>query len=459
MPKNPNIILTTDAYKQTHWLQYPPGTTRVYSYLESRGGQFENTLFFGLQYLLKEYFCGQVVHPWMLTEAEEFDKELFFTDAYFNKAGWKKLLNKYGGILPLRIKALPEGMIVPTHNALITVEQTVDDPDLAFLTNLIESHLLQVWYPTTVATLSYEIKKLIQSYAEKTGTICNPFHLNDFGLRGASSLETAAIGGAGHLVNFLGTDNLPAMQLLKKYYHAKACGHSVYASEHSTTTIYGLDFEEDAFRHFLKTAPDDAIVSIVVDSKDTIHAVGEILGNKLKDLILNRKGKVVVRPDSGNPVEMSVQCLQILENRFGVTENAQGFKVLNPRVGVIYGDGIEYDSINSILENVVANKFCVSNIVFGMGGALLQKVNRDTQRFAFKCAWANVNGKGREVFKQPTTDKTKNSKRGRMKVVRQDFGVLTTVPETTPGKDELVTVFENGELLRSWTLEEVTSRQ
>ena len=195
-------------------------------------------------------------------------------------------------------------------------------------------------------------------------------------------------------------------------------------------------------------------------------AVGAIVGRfqvdtltkshvELIEFVRERHSKVVCRPDSGDPAKMSVEVMQMLWTRFGGTTNEQGFKVLDPHIGVIYGDGINISTIDQILMAVVSAGFCVSNIVFGMGGALLQQVNRDTQKFAFKCSWAQVNGVGRDVFKQPKTDAGKNSKKGQLKLVQSNFGQLVTVPVTAPGQDLLVPVFENGELLRSYTLDEV----
>jgi nicotinamide phosphoribosyltransferase len=312
--------------------------------------------------------------------------------------------------------------------------------------------------------LSNEIKRLIGKYAKQTGGSVHPFHLNDFGDRGVSSPESAALGGAAHLVNFQGTDTLQAIQMLRALYNGgKDTGHSVMASEHSTTTIYGKDAEEDAYRHFLQVAEPNSILSVVIDSWDTLNAVNYILGEKLKKEILERPGRLVLRPDSGTPEEMAVQVTDLAFNRFGGTTNAAGYKELNPKIGVIYGDGITYRSIGMILENMVKHKYAVSNLVFGMGGGLLQQVNRDTQKFAFKCSWAKVADEGREVFKQPKTDSGKNSKKGRLKLCQTNFGQLATFQEdfqadTLQSENLLVPVFENGELLVDQSLNDIRQR-
>ncbi len=435
-----NIILLTDAYKATHWKQYPKDTKRVYSYFESRGGKFDETLFYGLQILLIKYLEGQVLEQWMIDEADAFLSEVFGVD-YFNKEGWQYILDTYDGRLPVRIKAVKEGSVVPTRNVLMTIENT--DDNVPWLTNFLETLLVQVWYPTTVATLSYEVKKLGQAFAEKTSdNPVSPFLLNDFGFRGVSSVESAGIGGSAHLVSFLGTDTLEGIRYAKTYYNAEACGFSVMATEHSTTTIYGRDNELSAYEAFLDACP-SGLLSVVSDSYNLYQAI-EWFGTKLRDKILSREGKFVVRPDSGDPVEVSLRCVQMLDAYFGSTVNSKGYKVLNPKVGVIYGDGINYYSIQLILENLERNGYAIDNIVFGMGGGLLQQVDRDTQKFAFKCSAALIGDEWVDVYKDPVTDNGKHSKRGRLNLVKNELGEYVTTSYRVCGDDELHTVFENG---------------
>jgi len=459
MPKD-NFILLSDAYKTTHWKQYPKDTRIVYSYLESRGGQFDETLQFGLQAIIKQHFEGVVLEQWMIDDADEELQEVFGTCTYFNRAGWQRLLDKHGGKLPLRIKAIDEGTWVPKHNALVTIENT--DEEFPWLTNFVESIFLHFWYPTTVATLSGKIRQLIQGFADKSSDNgVSPFHLNDFGFRGASCLQAAKIGGAAHLVNFLGTDTLSANTLLREAYNApRGFGKSVFATEHSTTTIYGKDKEEEAYRHFLTTCS-EGIVSLVSDSYNIWEAI-KMFGTTLKDLVLSRGAatgfaKLVVRPDSGDPVEVSVKVIKLLDEYFGSTTNSKGYKVLHPKVGVIYGDGINYDSIGAILDAVTAAGYSTDCIVFGMGGGLLQQVNRDTHKFAFKCSAALRGTEWIDVYKQPITDTGKNSKRGRLKVIRTSLGQLATVAkEALPANpDELHEVFLNGQLTNPITFEQI----
>lgn len=455
LPTARNIILATDYYKQTHWLQYPKKTQVVYSYLESRGGQFDSVSFFGLQGFLKDYLEGVVVTQWMVNEAAEVLKQGFGFD-YFNRAGWQRIVDVHGGKLPLRIRAVKEGSLVPTSSVLLTIENT--DEELPWLTNFIETALLRgTWYPTTVATLSYHIKKVYADFCRETGADFTPFYMNDFGARGVSSGESAGIGGAAHLVHSLGTDTIEGVLYARDHYNAGICGYSVMASEHSTTTIYGKDHEADAYERFLTECPNEAVLSMVDDSYDSENAVKNLLGYKLKHLIMARKGKTVFRPDSGNPVEMSLKHVSWLYDIFGGTVNQKGFKVLNPQVGVIYGDGINYDSIIRILQNLKDHGFAASNIIFGSGGALLQASTRDTQKFAIKCCAAKVDGQWINVYKDPVTDSGKRSKMGRLALVRYDGKGYTTVPENLALEQDnlLEVVFENGVLLREQTFDEI----
>ncbi len=455
---NTNITLNTDSYKMSHWLQYPPGTEYVFSYIESRGGKFSETTFFGLQMFLKEYLSKPITME-MILEGKAFAE---VHGEPFNYEGWVRLLDKYNGKLPLIVRAVPEGLTVPTGNVLVTVENT--DPEFYWLTSYVETALLRaVWYPTTVATQSREIKKVIKRYLEETGDVSGlPFKLHDFGARGVSSYESAGIGGAAHLVNFMGTDTITGALFAMKYYDTEVPGFSIPAAEHSTMTTWGgREGEIDAMRNMLaQFAKPGSLVAVVSDSYDIYNAAKELWGNKLKEEVLNSGATVVVRPDSGNPPEVVLKVVEILGEQFGYETNEKGFKVLHPSVRVIQGDGINYESIKEILETLAGSGWSADNVAFGMGGALLQQVNRDTQKFAMKASATMVNGQWRDVFKDPITDKGKSSKKGRLALYRnRETGEYVTGPEAN-GADNvyepmLKTVFLNGDIIKEYTFDEI----
>jgi nicotinamide phosphoribosyltransferase len=454
-----NVILLTDSYKLTHWKQYPPKTQKVYSYFESRGGKFDETLMFGLQYIVQRYLAGQAVTKEMIDDAEALCEAHLGSKELFNRRGWEYILKRYNGQLPVSIKAVPEGTVVGTHNALITVENT--DPECYWLTNYIETLLVEAWYPITVATLSMHMKKLMIRYLGETGDpslVC--FKLHDFGFRGVSSVESAAIGGAAHLINYKGTDTLVAIEMLMKYYGSTLKtmpGFSIPAAEHSTITAWLRKNEAKAYLNMLEKFP-KGLVAVVSDSYDIYNACRNIWGKKLREKVKGRDGTVVVRPDSGRPEKVVVGIMEILGKQFGYTTNAKGYKVLDEHIRVIQGDGIDYESTGRILKAMKEAGWSADNLSFGMGGALLQKLHRDTQKFAFKCAYAVVDGEGRDVFKKPVTDPGKNSKRGLMKLVADEKLRFRTVKRTEPGTDQLVEMFRNGKLLRTYNTEEIRER-
>ncbi len=757
----------SDSYKVSHGKLLPSDATNIYSYFESRGGKWDNVVFFGLQYLLKEYFVGQVVRQEYIEEADELFR-LHFGRNIFNRAGWERILKIYNGRLPICIRAVPEGSVIgPNSNVLMTIENT--DPECAWLTNYLETLLVQLWYPCTVATQSREMKKIIAGYLEKTGDpALIDFKLHDFGYRGVSSEETAGIGAAAHLINFKGTDTLAGIVLLRKYYNEKMAGFSIPASEHSTICSWGRENEAKAMENMLDKYP-SGIIACVSDSYDIWNACENIWGTQLRDKILNRDGVLVIRPDCYDnqteiltdsgwklfenlqtqdyvaqcdhngivqfvkpikhinqqyngimysikdkigridllitpnhrlplydkiknefywqtaenftrhhhpytflqashqknfytqfqkltpldrlkiafqadgsfPSKMSrthigqicirfnfakqrkadrlieicklgkfrykishepsrpqnyniyvwldqypskdfkwinlnnidqtwaqefieelsywdatrrsktrykydttiainadivqsicvlagyscyygihrddrkiqfsdvhsltirintnltglqkikinriqyegqVYCVQvpsgmivirrnhkvlisgnsghpptilvngnpniftILGDKFGYTVNEKGYKVLNPKIRVIQGDGIDFNMLGKILEAMQKGGWSADNIAFGSGGGLLQKLDRDTLSFAFKCSSTVVNGQQRDVWKDPVTSSAKSSKRGRLKLVKDGLK-YKTVRESDDGEDVLRTVFENGKLL------------
>lgn len=501
-----NLLLLTDSYKVTHWVQYPKNTATVYSYFESRGGKHKEIVFFGLQYFLKRYLAGVVVTPEKIDEAEMIYSAHFGPGSAFPRDKWMHIVKRHGGKLPIRIKAIPEGTVIPYKNALMTVENT--DPECFWLTNYLETLLVQVWYPMTVASNSRAQMKVILKYLVETGEQINDelnygelFKLHDFGFRGVSSVETAALGAAGHLTVFRGTDTIAGITMARDFYAGgggekpgAVAGYSIPASEHSTITSWGEDGEMDAFKNMLTAFP-KGLVACVSDSYDIYKACGpEGWGSpELKALIISREsdgvnpGRLVVRPDSGEPKDVDLKILQLLGDSIGHTTNSKGFKVLDPHVRIIQGDGIKYETVVEILEHLKRNGWSADNIAFGSGGGLLQKMDRDTQKCAFKCSHLTLkDGSTREVFKNPVTAPGKRSKKGRLTVHKlgeegekvkaflaaetEDSAYIKKACLTENGyvtmqfgegdeeTDLLEEVFLNGEITKEYTFESIRER-
>jgi nicotinamide phosphoribosyltransferase len=457
-----NPITDTDSYKASHWLQYPPDVTSMYSYFESRGGRYRETVFFGLQYYLLEHLSQPITRAHM-------DEAARFFEAHgepFNREGWDRIVEVYGGHFPVRIRAVPEGTVVPTGNVLFDIELTTPDPKVFWVVSWLETMLVRVWYPTTVASRSHFCKRtildaLVETSDDPLGEIS--FKLHDFGARGVSSRESARLGGAAHLVSFLGSDTVEGVRAANAYWGTESgmAAFSIPAAEHSTITMWGRANEVDAYRNFVKVYLTDRtlppgvpkIAACVSDSYDLFRVVEDVWCDDLLDTIKASGGKLVVRPDSGDPITVLLKCLQIMERKVGMKTNAKGFKVLPAYLGLIQGDGIHDDSIGEILHALRGRGFSASNLAFGMGGGLLQQLDRDTQKFAFKCAAALRNGEWIDVAKEPITDAGKRSKRGHLSLV-QEGGSMTTV--RAPRKDDLlIPVFENGTVLKRYSLDEV----
>jgi len=454
-----NLIFDTDSYKASHYLQYPPNTTSMFSYIESRGGIFDETIFFGLQYYLKEYLMDRIV-------PSEVEKAKKFFEAHgepFNYEGWMYIAEDLKGNLPIRIRAVPEGTIVPTHNILVSIEST--DPKVFWLASWLETSLLRsVWYPVNVATISYRIKNIIKEALNKSSD--NPdteidFKLHDFGSRGVSSQESAMIGGAAHLINFKGSDTVVGVLCANEYYNCDMAAFSIPAAEHSSITSWGKENEIEAYRNMLKQfAKPGSLVACVSDSYDIYNAC-ENLWAELRYDIRDSGATVIIRPDSGDPATVVLKCAMLLGGKFGTTINSKGYEVLN-NVRIIQGDGINESSIKEILDVLLKNGYSATNIAFGMGGALLQSHNRDSAKFAMKCSSITVNGKTRDVFKDPVTDHGKRSKAGRLDLVKWANGKFETVtlPDNKIANEFSImqTVFVDGNLLINDSFETIRNR-
>lgn len=454
-----NLILNTDSYKVSMFKQYPAGTTGVYSYIESRGGRYDRTVFFGLQAFIKEYLLDPITQQ----DIDIADELLTQHGEPFNREGWQHILDKHRGYLPVVIRTVPEGTVVPVKNVLATIENT--DPECFWLTTWLETALLRaVWYPTTVATQSWSIRRLILDFLEKTG---DPnlidFKLHDFGARGVSSLESAAIGGAAHLVSFMGTDTISGVLYAREYYNAGVAGFSIPAAEHSTITSWGRTGEVDAYRNMLNQfAKPGGIVAVVSDSYDIYNAAARLWGEELRQQVVDSGAIIVIRPDSGDPVEVNRRLIAILGEKFGYTVNSKGFKVLN-NVRLIQGDGVNELTIRSILGSFMSMGWSADNIAFGMGGALLQQVDRDTQKFAMKCSAALVNGEWIDVQKDPATDPGKKSKAGRVSLWKSGSEWASSVDRPHGWYDKalgdfeevLEEVYRDGNLVKEITFNEI----
>ena len=441
-----NLILNVDSYKASHYLQYPPGTQYVSSYVESRGGPFDASLFFGLQAFIKEYLLTPITAN-DIAEAESLLRE---HGVPFNRAGWEYILRVHRGYLPLVIEAVPEGTMIPTSNVMLQVTNT--DSNCEWLTSYIETALLRaIWYPTTVATISHAVRQVIGRYLAETSdsTDSLPFKLHDFGARGVSSLESAALGGLAHLVNFHGTDTVSALIAARRYYGEHMAGFSIPAAEHSTMTAWGKDREAQAYENMLnRFAGPNQMVAVVSDSYDLWNALENIWGDRLRDRVKQNGGTVVIRPDSGDPEEVVVRTLEILMERFGYQQTHSGYRLLPDYIRVIQGDGVNLESIGAILEAMKQRGLSADNVAFGMGGALLQKLNRDTLRFAMKANAICIDNQWSDIWKDPVTDSGKRSKRGRLALIHDHDGYATVrLEELGDRKNLLRPVYRNGELL------------
>lgn len=452
-----NICLNVDSYKASHYLQYPPNTSHVSSYVESRGGPFARTVAFGLQAFLRAYLRERVT----LAHVEEAEALFAAHGLPFHAEGFRHIVREHGGRLPVQIEAVPEGTVLPTRQVMLQIENT--DPRAFWLTSFLETALLRaLWYPTTVATVSFAARQILRRYLTETAdTLDNlPFKLHDFGARGVSSEESAGLGGLAHLVSFQGTDTVSALLAARRFYDEPMAGFSIPAAEHSTITSWGRDGERDAYANMLKQfGRPGGLVAVVSDSYDLFAAIDRLWGTELKERVENMGGTLVVRPDSGDPVQVVSDALERLMSKFGSAENKLGYRVLPPCVRLIQGDGVDLGSLEAILAEMKRRKLSADNVAFGMGGGLLQKVDRDTLRFAMKASAAKVDGAYRDVYKDPVTDSGKRSKRGRLALVREGASFETVRLDALGARENLLRpVYRDGELLVQDTLGEVRAR-
>ncbi len=456
-PDNP--LLNTDSYKLSHHLQYPPDTVALSAYVEARGQSlWPDVVFFGLQMFLKDMMQRPVTRR-DVTEAEEMAT---LHGLPFNREGWLRIVSRYGGFLPVRIEALPEGSLV--HRGVPLVQVTSTDPETPWIATWLDTALLRaVWYPSSVASNARKIRDRLLPLYEKTtdpdqveiGT-----RLHDFGARAATSREQSALGGVAHLLFFDRTDTLSALAAARNFYGALMAGHSLPASEHSTMTAWGQSGETEAYRMMIERFARHGAVSIVSDSYDLSHAVTEIWGKSLKEAVMQAGATVIIRPDSGDPVDTPVQVVQQLAYAFGTRLNSRGYKVIEHGVRVMQGDGVSPADMEKILGRMEAMGFSADNIYFGIGSNLIQKVNRDSYEFTMKAnARQTAAGQWIDMSRRPAHMRDRAPKAGRLAVV-EDFGVLSAcrLEEVGRRQNHLVPVYEDGNLLVDQSFDEIRQR-
>lgn len=468
------VVGDTDSYKLSHAPQYPKGTDKMVSYFASRGGEYDRVMNFGMELMCKEFLLQKLTADQvknMIAWAKEHMMENMADDL---EIALMAVVNELDGRLPIRIRNAKEGVMIPVKNVIFTIETTIADERFFSLVSYFETKLVRNWGPATVATVSFHVRELIMDYLEKSSDdpmseIAFKFH--DFGSRGVGDYGVSAFHGAGHLVSFLGTDNIAAVHAVEFAYGMTMAGFSIPASEHSTTTMHGVDGEEglvDAM--FSAYAKPDAIFATVADSYDIINFIRNIAPT-VKDRLIASGATWVVRPDSNDPVEMPVQTIIELDKVFGSEVNSKGYKVLK-NVRCIQGDGIEPKHIKLILDRLIELGYSASNIAFGMGGGLLQKVNRDTCKFALKCSAARVNGEWIDVYKDPATydeewnkvdvPSFKTSMRGRLELMfNAETGEYATKQSTNASEfgpeweEALETIYEDGFMIRATPFDEI----
>ncbi|MFT3932540.1 MAG: nicotinate phosphoribosyltransferase [Chitinophagaceae bacterium] len=478
-----NPFLLTDYYKVGHVFQYPDNTTLVYSNLTPRSSRLEGVnemVFFGLQYFIKEYLLDYFNENFFKQPKEKVladYKRRIVTSLGAHLPTYKHLEDLHDlGYLPIEIKALPEGSRVPIKVPCITVVNTL--PEFYWLTNFLETILSAIiWQPCTSATIAYEYRKLLNKYAAETGMHADfvQWQGHDFSFRGMSSLESAVLSGMGHLLSFSGTDTIPAIEALEQYYNANAdkelIGGSVAATEHSVMCSGSKDGELETFKRLITKVYPGGIVSIVSDTWDLWKVCTEYLP-ALKEIVLKRDGKVVIRPDSGDPVKIicgnpegktaaeKKGVVELLWDVFGGTVTDKGYKLLDPHIGAIYGDSINLQRATAICEGLKAKGFA-TQAVFGIGSFTYQYNTRDTFGMAMKATYVEVAGEGREIFKNPITDDgTKKSATGLLCVKEENnrYVLHDKVSWAEEKTSALQTVFINGKLVRDYSLQEIRAR-
>jgi len=475
---NMNPMLMIDGYKLDHRRQYPVGTQRVYSNWTPRSCRIEgetHSTMFGLQYFLKRFMGDLMQEYFFCVNRAKIEKQYQSRiDGYLghNAIGVKHIAALHElGYVPLKFCAIPEGTRTPLRVPQIVVENTIDD--FFWLPNYFETLMSStIWKPTTSANLAFRFRKMLNKWAEITGGNKDfvQWQGHDFSFRGMSGVEDAMVSGAGHLLSFTGTDTIPAIEFIEEYYSGNngLIGGSVAATEHSVMCANGEDGEMQTFDHLLDLYP-NGIVSIVSDTWNLWRVITHILPAR-KERIMARQGKLVVRPDSGDPVlilcgdnnasEEIVKrgVIRGLHDVFGGEKNANGFIELDPHIGAIYGDAINIERGEQISRKLHSFGFASTNCVYGIGSYSYQLTTRDVYGLAMKATWAQVNGVGRDLFKKPITDSgMKISAKGRLSVVKEN-GRYFCINQATPeieAQSVLTPVWVDGKFIRTQSFKNV----
>lgn len=479
-----NPLLLTDGYKVDHRRQYPDKTTLVYSNWTPRKSRIEGleeVVFFGLQYFIKKYIIHDFDTYFFKQPKEEVvTKYARRINNYLgeNQVGTKHIEDLHDlGYIPMVFKALPEGASVPLRVPMFTMYNTI--PEFFWLTNYFETLLSAViWLPCNSATIAREYRKVLDKYADETSSV--PDFVNwqghDFSMRGMGGIEAALTSAAGHLLSFTGSDTIPAIDFFEEYYNANSdtelIAGSVAATEHSVMCMGTTEGECETFKRLITEVYPKGIVSIVSDTWDLWKVLTDYLP-RLKEDIIAREGKVVIRPDSGDPVDIicgnpngkteqeKKGVIELLWDVFGGTENTKGYKELIPQIGAIYGDSITVARAIQICERLKAKGFASTNVVLGIGSFTYQYNTRDTFGFAMKATYGEVDGEGRAIFKDPITDDgTKKSAKGLMKIDLVDgvYHLTDNVSWEEEKQGELKEVFRDGKLLVNQSLTDIRAR-
>ncbi len=457
-----NPILAADSYKLSHPDMYAPNVDGISAHVIARTNGKDMIVPMGFQMWLQSRLMVPVTTA-MVDEAEIFAPK---HGEPFNREPWDYIVSKYKGYLPLDIWAVPEGTPVPSGHALVSVQCT--DPKVKWIVSHIETALQRGFWPaTTIASQCRKTKLELAHFYRISGADMGmlEFALHDFGARGVSSHESAEFSGAGQLALFMGSDNMEAIRAVNHYYNSEMAAFSVPASEHSVECSFGGSDEQEQqyLEHMLDTfAKPGSIVSIVIDGFDTYRAAAKLCSSPLKDKIISSGAKVVFRPDSGDMLEVVPSILRMQEEAFGSVTNEKGFRKIN-NVGVLQGDGVDHMSILSLLGKVMSLGYTADSVVFGSGGALLQKINRDTFKFAMKASAILVDGKWVGISKNPVTDPGKASMSGRVMLFRSKMtGQYITCDIDKPIDEEfemaMELVYSYGRITYKTTLAEVRER-